>query len=243
MGRRTLLLVAALVVAALGTTMVFLYVNGVDERARGRLRPRRGPGRHAPIAAGRRRRTPRTPARSSSAVHREQRRGAAGALSDISAIADQVALAPIAAGSADHRRQFGEPGESTVLPDPRRQARRQPPARRPGAGRRLRRARLQRRVFLTVGPAADRQRITRVLLPVVPVIAAGSHHAGVVRRPRPAARKCTRPCSRSRSTRRKRRSSSSPSGTATITFGLLNDESEVDRQRSRHHRTEPVRLT
>jgi pilus assembly protein CpaB len=33
MGRRTVLLIAALVVAALGTTMVFLYVNGVNDRA------------------------------------------------------------------------------------------------------------------------------------------------------------------------------------------------------------------
>lgn len=33
MGRRTLLLVAAFVVAALGTTLVFLYVNGVNDRA------------------------------------------------------------------------------------------------------------------------------------------------------------------------------------------------------------------
>jgi pilus assembly protein CpaB len=33
MGRRSALLVAALVVAALGTTMVFLYVNGVNDRA------------------------------------------------------------------------------------------------------------------------------------------------------------------------------------------------------------------
>lgn len=33
MGRRTLLLIAALVVAALGTTLVFFYVDRVDERA------------------------------------------------------------------------------------------------------------------------------------------------------------------------------------------------------------------
>jgi pilus assembly protein CpaB len=33
MGRRTMLLVAAFVVAALGTTLVFLYVNGVNDRA------------------------------------------------------------------------------------------------------------------------------------------------------------------------------------------------------------------
>jgi pilus assembly protein CpaB len=33
MGRRTVLLVAALVIAALGTTMVFLYVQGLDDQA------------------------------------------------------------------------------------------------------------------------------------------------------------------------------------------------------------------
>ena len=33
MGRRTLLLVAAFVVAALGTTLVFLYVHGANDRA------------------------------------------------------------------------------------------------------------------------------------------------------------------------------------------------------------------
>jgi pilus assembly protein CpaB len=33
MGRRTVLLVAALVIAALGTTMVFLYVHGLDDQA------------------------------------------------------------------------------------------------------------------------------------------------------------------------------------------------------------------
>jgi pilus assembly protein CpaB len=39
MGRRTVLLVAALVVAALGTTMVFLYVNGVNDRALAKQNP------------------------------------------------------------------------------------------------------------------------------------------------------------------------------------------------------------
>jgi pilus assembly protein CpaB len=39
MGRRTVLLVAALVVAALGTTMVFLYVNGVNDRAVAKQNP------------------------------------------------------------------------------------------------------------------------------------------------------------------------------------------------------------
>lgn len=39
MGRRTVLLIAALVVAALGTTMVFLYVNGVNNRALDKQNP------------------------------------------------------------------------------------------------------------------------------------------------------------------------------------------------------------
>lgn len=39
MGRRSVLLVAALVVAALGTTMVFFYVNGVNDRALAKQRP------------------------------------------------------------------------------------------------------------------------------------------------------------------------------------------------------------
>jgi pilus assembly protein CpaB len=39
MGRRTVLLIAALVVAALGTTMVFLYVNGVNDRALAKQNP------------------------------------------------------------------------------------------------------------------------------------------------------------------------------------------------------------
>ena len=39
MGRRSVLLVAALVVAALGTTMVFFYVNGVNDRALAKQKP------------------------------------------------------------------------------------------------------------------------------------------------------------------------------------------------------------
>jgi pilus assembly protein CpaB len=39
MGRRSVLLVAAIVVAALGTTMVFFYVNGVNDRAVAKQKP------------------------------------------------------------------------------------------------------------------------------------------------------------------------------------------------------------
>ena len=52
MGRRTALLIAALVVAALGTTGVFLYVNGVDRRAEAGVRVDDVLVATAPIAPG-----------------------------------------------------------------------------------------------------------------------------------------------------------------------------------------------
>ena len=51
-GRRTALLIAALVVAALGTTGVFFYVNGVDRRAEAGVRVDDVLVATAPIAPG-----------------------------------------------------------------------------------------------------------------------------------------------------------------------------------------------
>lgn len=117
MGRRTLLLVAALVVAALGTTGVFLYVNGVDERASADYDLVEVLVATAPIDAG-------TPAREAlpSMESREYLRKSfdalPGALSDVTPIADQVALAPIAAGEPILSSQFGAPSDSSQLPIP-----------------------------------------------------------------------------------------------------------------------------
>ena len=88
-------------------------------------------------------------------------------------IADKVALAPIAAGSPILASQFGEPGESAVLPLP------------PGKIAVSLRLDDSERVAGFVEPGLERGRlphldaaagpeVTRVLLKEVPVIAAGA---------------------------------------------------------------------
>ena len=118
MGRRTLLLIAALVVAALGTTGIFLYVNGVDKRAEAGYDLVDVLVASTPIVAG----TSAQDAEDSGVF--EVRPFIASsvegltALSDISGIADQVALSAIPAGSPILASQFGNPGDSTVLQMP-----------------------------------------------------------------------------------------------------------------------------
>jgi pilus assembly protein CpaB len=116
MGRRTLLLIAALVVAALGTTGVFLYVNGVDERAGADYKLVDILVATAPIAAG----TSAQQASDLGAIDTREylAKSVEGlpAMSDISAIATQSALAPIAAGEPILATQFGEVGQTTQLP-------------------------------------------------------------------------------------------------------------------------------
>ena len=118
MGRRTLLLLAALVVAALGTTGVFLYVNGIDQRAQASYKVVEVLVAKTPIAVG----TTAQQAQDASALELRPflRRSIAGlpALSDISGIASKAALAPIAAGSPILETQFGDAGDSSVLPIP-----------------------------------------------------------------------------------------------------------------------------
>ena len=175
MGRRTVLLVAALVVAALGTTGIFLYVNGVDQRAEAGYDLVNVLVASTTIAPG----TPVRDAETSGVF--ETRPFIASsveglpALSNISEIADKVALTPIAAGSPILASQFGDPGESAVLPipkgklavslvldDPQRVA----GFVEPGS---------VVVVFLTAAAGANGGQVsTRVLLTKVPVIAAGA---------------------------------------------------------------------
>ncbi len=118
MGRRTLLLLAALVVAALGTTGVFLYVSGVDERASAGYEKTSILVATSRIEAG----TPAQQAFDNADIDTRVffRRSVEniGAMSDISAIADQVALAPIAPGEPILTSQFGEPADSSGLAIP-----------------------------------------------------------------------------------------------------------------------------
>jgi pilus assembly protein CpaB len=118
MGRRTLLLIAALVVAALGTTGVFLYVNGVDERAGADYKLVDILVATAPIAVG----TSAQQASDLSAIDTREylAKSVEGlpAMSDISAIATKVALAPIQPGEPILATQFGDLADSSSLPIP-----------------------------------------------------------------------------------------------------------------------------
>lgn len=177
MGRRTLLLLAALVVAALGTTGVFLYVNGVDERAQADYEVVEVLVATTPIAVG----TSAESAQEAGAFELRpflaQSVAGVSALSDISGIAGQVALAPIAAGEPILAGQFGAPGQTSALPIPDGKMavslQLDDPARVAGfvvPGSEV-------VVFLTTSETTGAnagQEVTRVLLPTVQVIAAGA---------------------------------------------------------------------
>ncbi|MCZ3387388.1 MAG: Flp pilus assembly protein CpaB [Actinomycetia bacterium] len=111
MGRRTLLLIAALVVAALGTVLIFLYVNNLEEEAIGAAEPvdvlvatqQVAPGTTAADASNDGAFEIATVPASAAPV---------GVLSDITLISDQVALAPIFPGQQVLAQMFGPPGSS-----------------------------------------------------------------------------------------------------------------------------------
>ena len=114
MGRRTLLLIAALVVAALGTVLIFVYVNNVKKDAEGGAAPVDVLVATQQVAAG------TTAADASNAGAFELQTvptdaAAEGALTDISIISDQVALAPVFPGQQILAQMFGKPGSDTGL--------------------------------------------------------------------------------------------------------------------------------
>jgi pilus assembly protein CpaB len=117
MGRRTVLLISALLVAALGTALVVLYVRGADERAAEGQELVEVLFAKADIPTGT---TGQAAAESGALELREVARNsvAAGAISDITPVATQVALSPIFTGQQILTQQFGEPGQTTSLPIP-----------------------------------------------------------------------------------------------------------------------------
>lgn len=174
MGRRTLLLLAALVVAALGTTGVFLYVNGIAARAEADYDLVEILVATAPIEAG----TTAQGAQDLGALELRPflRKSLADlpALSDISGVAEKVAVAPIAAGEPILESQFGDSGASSLLPIPDGKlavsVQLADPARVAGfvgAGSEV-------AIFISTVSAARTGEVTRLLLPKVSVIAAGS---------------------------------------------------------------------
>jgi pilus assembly protein CpaB len=117
MGRRTILLVAAVLVAALGTTLVFLYARGADQRAAAGQELVKVLFAKSEIAVG----TTGTAAAQSGALEQREvtkNSVAEGALSDISPVANQVTLAPIFPGEQILQQQFGAPGSQSALPIP-----------------------------------------------------------------------------------------------------------------------------
>lgn len=117
MGRRTILLVVAALVAALGTTMVFMYVRGVDARANERFDAVEVLRAVEIIAPG------ESLSAAQAAGKIEMGTIARGALLDgattsISDIADQVALTTVFPGEQIIAGKFGSAGDQDVLTIP-----------------------------------------------------------------------------------------------------------------------------
>jgi pilus assembly protein CpaB len=117
MGRRTVLLVVAAVIAALGTTMVFMYVRGVDARANERFDAVRvlravetiSPGETLGEAQAAGKVEMGTVSRQSLLT---------GATTSISGMSDQVALTTVFPGEQIVTGKFGATGEQDVLSIP-----------------------------------------------------------------------------------------------------------------------------
>jgi pilus assembly protein CpaB len=108
MGRRTLLLIAALVVAALGTVLIFVYVRNADERAQADAEPVQVLVATQQVTAG----TTAGDASADGAFELQtlpQSAVADGALPNIDIIADKSALTPIFPGQQILAQMFGDP--------------------------------------------------------------------------------------------------------------------------------------
>ncbi len=178
MGRRTVILIAAFLIAGLGASLVFLYVQGVDQRAQAEAEAQQVMTVTEPIAAG-------------ESVAEAEKAGKftltevagtavlADALSDTTSIADQVALTPMYEGEQVVAAKFGQigsqsrisiPGKaiavSVQLSDPQRVAGFVSPG-------------SQVAVFSTVGASCETKNVnigqpfTRLLLGDAPVVGVG----------------------------------------------------------------------
>ncbi len=117
MGRRTILLIAAILVAAAGTTLVFLYARGADERALGEQKLVEVLVATKPVAAG------TSVAAAQSAASFEKREVAANsvvpqALADTTSIADLTFLTAVVPGEQLLRTKVGAPQDQVTLPIP-----------------------------------------------------------------------------------------------------------------------------
>jgi len=117
MGRRTVLLIAAILVAAAGTALVFLYVQDADQRALADQRPVQVLMATQIVPAG----TQISEAQAAGSFRLTtiaENSLAPGALADTSQVTDLVALSTIYPGEQLLRTKVGTPQESERLPIP-----------------------------------------------------------------------------------------------------------------------------
>lgn len=117
MGRRTLLLIAALVVAALGTVLVWMYANNADKQAQEGQQLVSVLVAKTKIEVG----TSGSTAASNGAFEQvtlPQSAVTAGSLSDSAPIANQVAIVPIFPGQQIISQQWGTSGQTSGLAIP-----------------------------------------------------------------------------------------------------------------------------
>ena len=161
MGRRTILLIAALVVAALGTALVFMYANRADERAQAGAEQVQVLVATAGIAAG----TTGAAVAESGTVELRTLPAASvppGALSDLTPVTDLITISSIFTGQVLIQPMFGTQQADLRRPDPARgQGRRGDLARRPAARGRLRQPRFGGRHLPHRYPAGAGRQPTR----------------------------------------------------------------------------------
>jgi pilus assembly protein CpaB len=173
MGRRTVLLIAALVVAALGTTMVFLYVNGVNDRALAKQQPVRVLVAKKAIPAG----TSVEEANKNASFERKtisRDSLVPGAVSATTGMAGLVARTTIYPGEQILTEKFGEAGSTTSLAVPSADLTISVPIQDPAVGAGFVTPGVKVALFLNGTSKNGGQPEVRLLMPSVTVLAVGS---------------------------------------------------------------------
>ena len=114
MGRRTVLLIAAVLIAAVGTGLIFAYVSSVNDRALADQSPKKVLVVTRDIAAG----TSAVDAEKAGSFELKELASASipeGSLSDLTPVRDKVALAPIFVGEQVLAAKFGTIAASSGL--------------------------------------------------------------------------------------------------------------------------------
>ena len=226
MARRSILFGTAFLIAALGATMVLLYVQGIETRATAGQDQVEVLVATEVIEAG-------------ESVADAQAAGKLakdevlrddlvdGALASSTSIDDEVALAAVYPGQQIIGQQFGAPGSGETLTIPEDRLAISVELHRPGPGRRLRGSRLaggdlrlrRPRVYKPDGTTQKLAPYTRLLLPEVEVIGVGATSMAALTTTTEEGEQTTEqihgPSSRSRSTRSRPSGSSTPRATAT----------------------------